>query len=406
MKVVFLESIEGVETLFTRGLRMGAAQAGWQVSVCFLRDARGKHYSTSKILDDLKKEKPNLVCFIMDAALPWEALWEENFSQQVPKVSLWFDDFLRSPYTFEFPQRLEHWQKNRNTKVFIWDGYWRREWEKLTHVAAYPIHLAADETQFDAQAEALFPELKDFAVMIGTIPSLESLQKEVSSLPSPIQRILQDSVEILQKDLWPISPYQRAEQIIQQSPEKIRAAAAQWLAKPVQRALFHHQLWRWGKRIARLRGLNAVTQACPVAVLSGHRTEIFAQEEEIRAMLAPSAKFEFRNTTDVSAKQWSGLFRTGKFQIQITDPQSVEGGIPFRVFECAACEAPLLSDDRQELAELFPMLPMAKNEAELSQKSAELFSQDLKSIAYEMRKVFLEKHTWEKRWGEITVFLR
>jgi hypothetical protein len=401
-KVSFLESIEGIETLFTRGIRTGASQAGWETSLCFLRDKKEEKYPTSKILNELKKNQPDLICFMMDAPLPWEDLWKDFILQQIPKISVWFDDFLRSPHTLEFLQRWEHWQKEYNTKVFIWDGYWRREWQKLTNCEAYPIHLAADETQFDSQAKPLFPELKDFAVMTGTIPSLASLQKEISALPSPIQKILQDCASILEKDSWPISPYHRVEEIIQQSPEKIRNVVQEWLRQPINKALFHHQLWRWGKRIARLRGLNAIAKNCPVAVLSGHRTEVFAQKEEIQKALPPNVKFEFRNTTNVSPQQWSGLFRNGKFQIQITDPQSVEGGIPFRVFECAACETPLLSDYRKELAELFPNLPLAKTEAELSEKSTEMLSQDLHSLASEMKEIFLAHHTWKRRWGQIT----
>ncbi|MEI9998754.1 MAG: glycosyltransferase [Verrucomicrobiota bacterium] len=118
-------------------------------------------------------------------------------------------------------------------------------------------------------------------------------------------------------------------------------------------ALWNHLLWRWGKRIARLRGLAAVAAAGPVAVLSGHGVEVYAGEEELRAAL-PGADLVFADTRAVPATAWSRLFRTGKFQVQITDPQSVEGGLPFRVFECGACAVPLLSDYRPELGALFP----------------------------------------------------
>jgi hypothetical protein len=171
--------------------------------------------------------------------------------------------------------------------------------------------------------------------------------------------------------------------------------------------LWNHALWRWGKRVARLRGLAAIAQAGPIAVLSGHGTESYAGEDEIRAAL-PGADLVYADTRDVAAASWKALFRTGKFQVQITDPQSIEGGLPFRVFECAACAAPLLSDYRPELAALFPAdagLFAASSEASLRETALCLFHTPKKELDDQARKWnhdFLANHTWEARWRQLT----
>ncbi|MFZ5805612.1 MAG: glycosyltransferase family protein [Verrucomicrobiota bacterium] len=399
-KVVFLESVEGVESLFTRGLRHGAVKAGWNTSICFLRDKEEEFFRVEELKRKIRGENPDVICFLMDAPLPLRDLWEGGL-EAFPKISLWYDDFLRSPHTLENPRRWTQWQKEQNVRVFIWDGYWRKEWKKLTEADAFETHLAADPSQLNENAEPIFPELNDFAVMTGTLPSLVSLQKELMALPAPVRKIVQECAVLLEKDTWPIQPYACAGFVLGRLSAKLKHAAETWLSAPINRAVFYHQIWRWGKRSARLRGLRALAEVSPVAVLSGHRTENFAGEEELRACLPKNAHFEFRDTTKISSEQWSGIFRSGKFQIQFTDPQSIKGGIPFRVFECAACAVPLLSDSRPELSKLFPSLITADTEQSLAQKAATISKDEFLVSACESHKTFLEKHTWEARWKEL-----
>ena len=166
-------------------------------------------------------------------------------------------------------------------------------------------------------------------------------------------------------------------------------------------------LWRWGKRIARLRGLSAVAQAGPLAIMSGHGTESFAGEDELRAALPRGIDLVFADTTSVPERSWRGLFQTGKFQVQITDPQSIEGGLPFRVFECGACGVPLLSDHRPDLATMFPDgsgLVTASSETALKEKASRLFrtsKSDLQVLGQRFHQNVLAQHTWEIRWRQL-----
>jgi spore maturation protein CgeB len=93
--------------------------------------------------------------------------------------------------------------------------------------------------------------------------------------------------------------------------------------------------------------------------------------------------------------------------VQIIDPQSIEGGLPFRVFECGACAVPLLSDFRPELTALFPAgsgLSTATSEKSLRETAAGLFQmskRDLDAQGQVLHQAFLAQHTWEHRWQQL-----
>jgi hypothetical protein len=405
-RVTFLESHAGTESLFTRGLRSGAKAAGWDVEMLFLADADGRPRSDKDVRTELLTTRPDTVCFLMDAPLHLERLWEAPSLAGVDKISLWFDDYYRSPKTLGHPEVWTTWQKNHGVRVGIWDAYWRCAWKMFTDGEAFPVSLAADPKLFTTGAPAWKPEWSDRAAFIGTVPSLRSLEAMTAPFPRALDRLLEDACASMQAAPWPIRPYDLARACQSYLGTKYGTAIDAALRTPEIQALWNHVLWRWGKRIARLRGLTAVAQGAPLAILSGHGTEVYAGEEELRAAL-PGVDFVYADTKGVVPAQWKNLFHTGKFQVQITDPQSVEGGLPFRVFECAACGVPLLSDHRSELAELFPApcgIQTASNEAGLAELAAKMHGtadKALRAQGRDLRESFLDDHTWEARWNQV-----
>ena len=405
--VAFLESLRGVESLFTRGLRHGARDAGWKTSMVALRDHPDRARSVKEIRAELLAQKPDVICFLMDAPLHLPDLWDDRAFAGIDKISLWFDDYLRSPKTMAHPETWTHWQKENDVRVGFWDGYWREEWECLTGGAAFPVHLAANPRMLDPEAAPWEEAWSERAAFVGTVPSLHSLHEVGAGLSRPLQNLLAEVLSVLPEAPWPLRPYQLAEEVRGSLAPKLRLALEAALQKIETRALWHHLLWRWGKRIARLRGLAALGQAGPLAVLSGHGIERYAGEDELRASLPASLDFVYADTRAVPAGEWSRLFRTGKFQVQITDPQSIESGLPFRIFECAACAKPLLTDSRPGLAAVFPTpsgLVIASGEADLAFKAAQLFAQtsgELVNLGRQSREQFLVGHTWRARWEQI-----
>jgi hypothetical protein len=406
-RVIFLESREGTESFFTRGLRSGAIAAGWDAEIVFLAEADGTERPDKEVRTELLTQRPDVVCFLMDAPLHLPRLWEAPSLAGVDKVSLWFDDYYRSPKTLAHPGVWTDWQKNYGVRVGIWDAYWRCNWKLHTGGDAFASRLAADPKLFSPDAPAWKPEWDERAAFVGTIPALKSLEAMAEPFPRALHRLLEDTCEGMRVASWPIRPYEIASKCQSYLGSKYSLAVDAALHTPEIAALWNHLLWRWGKRIARLRGLAAVGQGAPLAVMSGHGTEIYAGETELREALPDGIDLVYADTKGTPMKGWKNLFRTGKFQVQITDPQSVEGGLPFRVFESAACAMPLLSDHRTELAELFPEncgVTLAANEAGLAESAALLQRtpvRELRAQGREFHKRFLADHTWEARWKEI-----
>jgi hypothetical protein len=406
-RVIFLESEHGIESLFTRGLRSGAIAAGWEVDVVFLTDATGHTRTEKDVRIDLLVKQPDVICFLMDAPLDLKNLWDAPSLAPVEKISLWYDDYYRSPKTLAKPEIWTDWQKNHGVRVGIWDGYWRLQWKKLTGCDAFPVNLAADPRSLRPNAEPWNPEWSDRATFVGTIPSLKSLDTYAEAFPAPLRRLLEEICVAMNEAAWPIKPYELFQSCRSFLSIKYGNAVDAMLKDHATLALWNHLLWRWGKRIARLRGLAAVAQAGPLAILSGHGTESYAGKDELRVALPEGTDFVYADTSDVPSTSWKSLFRTGKWQLQITDPQSIEGGLPFRVFECGACGVPLLSDHRPGLAALFPAesgLVTATSELSLREAASHLFKaskSDLESKGQLLYQAFIDRHTWEIRWREL-----
>jgi hypothetical protein len=406
-RVIFLESRQGIESLFTRGIRTGAISAGWDAEVIFLSDASGRPRTEKEVRIELLEKQPDTVCFLMDAPLDLKNIWDAPSLTTVDKISLWYDDYYRSPKTLANPGIWTDWQKNHGVRVGIWDEYWRCQWKKLTGAEAFPIHLAADPRLLRPNAEPWNPAWSERAAFVGTVPSLKSLDTFAQAFPAPLRRFLEEVCDAMRGAPWPIKPYDVAQSCRSFTGVKYGNAIDAMLKDPATLALWNQLLWRSGKRIARLRGLSAVAKAGPLAIMSGHGTEAYADEAELRAALPPGTDFVYADTRSVPAQSWKGLFRTGKWQVQITDPQSITGGLPFRVFECAACAVPLLSDHRPELAALFPPesgLFTATDEASLQETAARLFQtpkKDLDQQGQLLHQNFLARHTWEIRWRQL-----
>ncbi|HEY8965205.1 MAG TPA: glycosyltransferase [Candidatus Methylacidiphilales bacterium] len=408
-RVLFLESHHGSEHLFTRGLRSGAAACGREPHVLFLRDAAGAARPTAALRDELAALRPERIAFLMDAPLAWGDLWDDPCLAALPKASLWYDDFYRCPATTapEGAALWRRWHAERNVTVFFHDGHWRGAWEREIGFPARPTDLSADAALVSGSAGAAspYPELSRHAVMLGTIPARAPLEAKLASFPPPVAAWIAASAAAMETAPWPFRAYALADTLALDLPPKQRLVLEKWLAAPSARALARYEIWRWGKRAARLRGLRALARRVPTAVLSGHRTEVFAREEELRAALGTEADFAFRDTTEVPAAHWAGLFRTGTLQVQWLDPQSIESGAPFRMFEAAAAGVPLLTDARPGFPALFPEgeLFYADDEAALADRAAALLPQRdrLRAAGEQALATFAARHTWADRWRAI-----
>jgi len=196
-RVVFLESLHGVESLFTRGLRSGAAAEGWRVEVLFLRGTDKVPFSVEALRERLLALRPDRICFLMDAPLAWPTLWDDPALRAIPKASFWFDDFLRSAETLRAPEIWTRWQHETGVRVFLHDGHWREAWREMTAVAAHAIDLSADAAIAAHIGEPTYPELAGHAVMIGTIPALDSLEAEMAAFAPSVRQWIARAAEAM-----------------------------------------------------------------------------------------------------------------------------------------------------------------------------------------------------------------
>ncbi|SDT89592.1 Glycosyl transferases group 1 [Verrucomicrobium sp. GAS474] len=409
-RVLFLESHHGVERLFTRGLRSGVRAVGKEPVVLFLRDEAGQPRPVEALRGEIAAAAPERIAFLMDTPLAWPGLWYDARLREIPKAALWYDDFYRCPATMA-PEGVaiwKRWHEEARVAVFFHDGWWRGEWERHARFPALPTDLSADaafvEGGMATEAEALYPELADHAVFLGTVPARAALEAKLASFPPPVVEWIAASTAAMEEAAWPFPAYALADAVAAALPPKRKLILDRWLATPSALALARYEIWRWGKRVARLRGLRALAQRVPVAVLSGHRTEVFAREEELRRELGTGVAF--RETTDIPAARWPALFRAGALQVQWLDPQSIESGAPFRMFETAAAGVPLLTDGRPGYPALFaPEREMfyAADEAALADR-AMLLMRDREALCEtgrRAREAFLARHTWGERWRAI-----
>jgi len=410
-RVLFLESHHGVEHLFTRGLRSGVRGAGKEAVVCFLRDAAGTPRPVAELREEIAAARPGRIAFLMDAPLAWPDLWDDPRLRALPKAALWYDDFLRCPATTTAAGAAlwKRWHDEARVAVFFHDGHWREAWERHAGFPAEATALSADAALVagSGATEPLYPELDGHAVLLGTIPARAPLEAKLASFPPPVAEWIAAAAAAMEAAPWPFRAYELADALAEALPPKRRLVLEKWLAEPSALALARYEIWRWGKRAARLRGLRALARRVPAAVLSGHRTEVFAREDELRRELGDGAiPFAFRDTTDVPASRWAGLFRTGAVQVQWLDPQSIESGAPFRMFEAAAAGVPLLTDSRPGFPALFaPDTEMfyAADEEALAGRAAVLLADPaaLRAAGARAQEAFHARHTWTHRWREI-----
>jgi hypothetical protein len=239
-RVIFLESREGVESLFTRGLRTGATACGWHPQIIFLADHDGVPRAEKDVRIDLLKAHADAICFLMDAPLDLKNIWDAPSLAAVDKISLWFDDYYRSPKTLARPEIWADWQIRHKVRVGIWDGYWRCQWKMLTGATPFPIHLAADPRQFRPGAEPWNKEWSDRAVFTGTIPARKSLDEFAAAFPAHMRRFLEEICTAMNTAAVAHPPYELAQKCALLLPMRYTRAIDATLKDPGVLALWNH----------------------------------------------------------------------------------------------------------------------------------------------------------------------
>jgi hypothetical protein len=402
--VLFIEGRHGTERHFTRGFRLGAVRSGWKVDVVWLQDKSGAATPHDIIRRQILEARPELVVWIMDQALALHETLMTSGIREIPKAALWFDDYHRAYAIHQFREQYIDLARNGELKTYVWDGYWRKQFERNFGVTCEPIHLAADEGDYYPAEANQFKELDDHLIFIGNTPSFQYVTKTMALFPQPCQKLLQVTGARISKESYARLPYDLLEEVYQNLSAKERTTVDHFRSSLENRIVLNRLVWLLGKREVRLRILKLAARQKPVLILSGHSDRSFSEPAELAADLGETAHgVKFVNTSETPLERIGDLYHAGLLHLQATDPQSVEGGIPFRVFETAASERPLLSDSRLELKACFE----SEKEILLFESDQDFSSQlekaianapELRALARRSRQRFLQEHTWKHRF--------
>ncbi len=331
--------------------------------------------------------------------------------QEVPVGVFWYDAPIRPYSCFISQPGYRDALKQANMTHFIWDGFWRKWFETHVGVPSLPIHLAADPDDFHPLPR--ISEYRDHAVFVGTLISQKHIEAERKKLHPVGQHIAKFFAKNIDNAIYGLNPYQILGDTLNALPEKL-VSALEMLGHNNSEILYRLNIFAWmiGKNEVRKRILREAVKVAPLLILSGNFEENHASETELQQVLkAPEKRLVVRDTRDCNVTDLKNLYAYGRLHLQATDPQSVEGGIPFRVFQTTACKRPLLTDKKNELGECYAFgreLLTYHSEVDFAETLEHAFKQAdlLEQVAEAGYQRFLKEHTWQHRYHYVMSAMR
>lgn len=370
--------------------------------------------STQDANNKIRRFKPELILSIQNVGLmASEILCCEELSP-VKKAIFFYDDPVGSLWLFGKQHPLLKDPKRYNVHFFIWDHHWKKEMQQQLGVPCFSTHLSAETEYFSPGKKDLIPDIQHCVVFLGNLPSHNLLKEVFETLPSSHKKIARAVENEFRNGPYGLNPFDALQREIRRAAEDDRANfsnafIAYMNSVPDLNKPFapHIQLrryaWLTGKRETRLRALRIVARIAPLAILSNSKTPDNMGKDEFEAELKKnSSQLCFVDTSQANYYQLGHLYASGLVHFQSTDPQSVSGGIPYRVFQSAACGVPLISDTKPELAESFKAdeeMLFYKDENNLGSivESSLRDPKSLREIGSAAYKRFCQDHTWLHR---------
>ena len=356
-------------------------------------------------VQEVAREKPEII--FVEGALGFNLpeFYLDPIIQQIPVAAFWFDDPLRSvDYRMTEKGYLEA-LRLPNVYHFVWDGYWRKWLLELHQIRSYPIHLAADPEEFYPLPPP--SEYRDYTVFIGTLihpKQIEDLKQQLHPTLHHIASMIPPRVE---SEAYGKSPYDLLDATVANLPPKMLQAYHS-LKEQKPEAILHLRTFCWmlGKNEVRKRILKKTLEIAPLLIFSGNWEQTHSNEEALRSILGDSNRLLVLDTRNLASQSLASLYAFGKLHLQATDPQSIEGGLPFRVFQTTACRRPLLTDKKPELQECYSYeteLLTFDSDADFleSLEKALADSHALEKVAEQGYRRFLREHTWAHRFDYV-----
>jgi hypothetical protein len=410
-KFIVLCPLEGMIQMAQSQWSRTLSKAGHEVKTVNLR---------SKGLDPIL-DLPRLVreilefnpqCIFVEALLGFNLaeFYHDPNIQKIPIGAFWFDDPYRSIAHLKTDDPYFDLLRLNNIQHFVWDGYWRDWLDKRYKIKSHPIHLAADPEEF-------FPiekkkEYPDAIVFIGTLVRQDRLTNLKDHFVPVVKNIGETFEREYQKSSYGTPTYTLLEEVISSLPPKLSKAYLTLVENNSSSIKqLHAYVWMYGKNETRKRILKTALKRGPLLMLSANLEKTQPSQDELKETLGSDNCRLIYQDTSAFENNLSEIYNFGKLHIQTTDPQSIFGGIPFRVFQTAACARPLLTDKKAELGECFEYekeILTFNSEEDFCEKleSALVDSNRLEEIAERGYQRFLKEHTWAQRMETVVKLMK
>jgi glycosyltransferase involved in cell wall biosynthesis len=367
---------------------------------------------------------PELVISFQNVAFQADRFFEMDAVRKSKIAILFYDDPVSTLQLFGSQHPFI--AKPERSEWFIWDRYWMRQVEAISGHHSFHTHLAADRKYFAPDTKPAIPDLKNHLVFMGNLPSSDHIGQSLEILPGNYRKLAEAVYAEIKRSGYGNNPFESLEHVLSTLPREQREIfelekQSHMSRRPDMNGPLpsHVQLrrlvWQMGKRETRLRALRVAARQAPLAILSNLKDPSAMKQEEFARELstasspgATGGRLDFVDTSQAGYRHLAALYRSGKAHFQTTDPQSVSGGIPLRVFQAAACAVPLISDFKTELGECFhenQEVLIYHDEEEISFLLNEWFEKkhgkELAAVGTAAYKRFLAEHTWEHRLASI-----
>lgn len=403
MKYVFLEANKQPGLIVTE-LRAAVEKQGHQSARIRVLDEVGELINRIELSMLLDIEKPDRIIWQGGIGYPFYSLLTNQTWTKVPKIVLCYDE----PFNIFIGTKFENDWKDSGSRddffIGIWDGYWRDRTYSRWGFKTFACHLAVNEFEH-------MPETKQNnkgVIFYGMLQSVKAIRFTYKNLPVNLQKIVQGLDNTLER--YDSLSLKGAEVEAPRCGEEAIEAFAD--GDEVEKAPAHHQralrwvAWAMLKNSFRVQVLRKLLMKTPVIMFSDTVQCNHASEPEIGAMLSMGVcNLTVVNTSNWSVAELRDIPNMGHVHIQATDPQSVAGGIPYRMFQTAACGKCLLTDSKPELEQAFK-----RDEEFAAYHNAsdvvgalyilEAFEGHTLATGESARQRFLEEHTWTHRVNE------
>lgn len=406
MKYVLIQIWEGSEDFILREMRRALQFQGHNIKVLSIAKDEDTLIDPAVIRAALKSFQPDRIIWIATTGFCYMDIWNEDF-KDVPKIALFFDDPVRCIKDQRMENLMKHIATRSDFHIGIWDGYWRQQVKWLYGLNSHPIHLSADLEEFQPPEKILAP---DKVVFVGMLHSHNAITEWFNKLSPPVQKLCHSIdaalTQLVGKSVRNLSnaPIPCAEKLIAQAD--VNRVMNQ--ASHEDGSHLRWCVWALAKNAARIKMLRKTRRLlmfCEMKQL-GH-----ANEAEIRQLLQDDKKeIQIVDTSDWKPADVAKCYHYGRLQVQAIDPQSVQGGIPYRVFQAAASGRVLLTDVNPELVQAFEpkkeILSYSNDSTSFDDYGVNLTifefnTSQFDAIGQAARARFLKEHTWNHRIAEI-----